>query len=66
MRKVSEYLEHAAECRKMASQMRNPQHKKQLEDMAQAWEMLARERARQLADATTGTEGRTTAKRLRR
>jgi hypothetical protein len=71
MRKVSEYLEHAAECRKMASQMRNPQHKKQLEDMAQAWEMLARERARQLAktakvDAAPESEGRTTAKRLRR
>lgn len=51
MRKVSEYMEHAAECRRMANQMRDSQHKKQLEDMAQAWEMLARERTRELAKA---------------
>jgi hypothetical protein len=49
MRKVSEYEQHANECREMARKMRNQHHKKQLEDMAQAWEMLARERAKQLA-----------------
>jgi hypothetical protein len=47
MRKVSEYQEHAAECRKMARQTRNEEHKKTLEDMAQAWDMLAKEREKQ-------------------
>ena len=28
--------------------MKNPEHKKQLQDMAEAWEMLAREREKQL------------------
>jgi hypothetical protein len=49
MRKVSEYEEHAEECRKMARQTKNPQHKKQLEEMAQTWDMLAKERAKQIA-----------------
>jgi hypothetical protein len=49
MRKVSEYELHANECREMACRIRNQHHKKQLEDMAQAWEMLARARAKQLA-----------------
>ena len=48
MRKVAEYLEHAAECRKMANQTGNAQYKKQLQDMAQTWEMLAAERQKQL------------------
>jgi hypothetical protein len=49
MRKVSEYEAHAAECRKMAATTSNPLHKQQLTDMAQAWEMLAEERRKQLA-----------------
>jgi hypothetical protein len=48
MRKVSEYEQHAAECRKMAAQLKDPNQKKQLEDMATAWEMLAEARRRQL------------------
>jgi hypothetical protein len=48
MRKVSEYEMHVKECRRMAAQMKNPEHKKQLQDMAEAWEMLARERERQM------------------
>jgi hypothetical protein len=48
MRKASEYQEHADECRKMAAGTRNSEHKKQLQDMAGTWEMLARERARQV------------------
>jgi hypothetical protein len=54
MRKVSEYEEHAAECRVMASRTRNPVYKKQLEEMAEAWAMLARERRRQLQKQTNG------------
>jgi hypothetical protein len=48
MRKVSEYREHAKECRQLARQIKDPAHQKQLEEMAQAWDMLAAERTRQL------------------
>lgn len=48
MRKVSEYEQHADECRKMAAKMKDPTHKRQLEEMADAWTMLARERRKQL------------------
>ena len=34
----------AAECRQMAAQMKDPQLKKRLEDMADVWDILARER----------------------
>jgi hypothetical protein len=44
MRKVLEYEKHAVECRQTAAQMKNPQLKKQLEDMADVWDRLARER----------------------
>ena len=36
--------QHAAEYRQVASQMKDPQLKKRLEDMADVWDMLARER----------------------
>jgi hypothetical protein len=49
MRKVSEHERHAEECRQLARAMKNPEHKKQLTEMAETWEMLARERATQLA-----------------
>lgn len=49
MRKVSEYEEHATECRAMAAKTSNPIHRKQLEDMANTWAMLAHERLKQLA-----------------
>jgi len=44
MRKVLEYEKQAVECRRSAAQMKNPQLKKQLEDMADVWDRLARER----------------------
>ena len=44
MRKVFEYEKHAVECRQTATQMKNPQLRKQLEDMADVWDRLARER----------------------
>jgi len=44
MRKVTEYEQHAAECRKMAAGMKNAQLKRQLDDMADVWDRLARER----------------------
>ena len=48
MRKVSEYEAHALECRKMAAKTRDQVHKQQLEEMAEAWAILAREREKQL------------------
>jgi hypothetical protein len=49
MRKLSEYKAHADECRKIVSFMKNAEHKKQLIGMAEAWEMLAREREKLLS-----------------
>ena len=46
MRKVSEYELRAVECRRLASQMKNPEQ--QLEEMAHAWELLARARIKNL------------------
>lgn len=54
MRKLSEYQAHADECRQMATRMRDPVHKKQLEDMAEAWFMLAGERKKQLLKWANG------------
>jgi hypothetical protein len=48
MRNASEYKLRAEECRKHASQMKDPEQKKQLEEMAQAWELLARARIKHL------------------
>lgn len=48
MRKVSEYALRAEECRRLATQMKNPEQKKQIEDMAQAWELLAKTRTKHL------------------
>lgn len=48
MRKIEEYEQHAEECRRLAKKMQNLEHKKSLEEMAEAWAMLARERRRQL------------------
>jgi hypothetical protein len=44
MRKVSEYERQAAECRNLAARMKTPEQRKQLEDMADVWDRLARER----------------------
>jgi len=52
MRKASEYEQHAEECLRMAATMSNPEHKKQLQQMAEAWTMLADERRRQSAKQT--------------
>lgn len=53
MRKISEYEAHAQECRRMAANTRDAVHKKQLEEMADAWAMLAREREKHLRKQTT-------------
>jgi hypothetical protein len=48
MRTVAEYERRAEECRKIATQMKDPDQKKQLEVMAQSWDLLARTRLQQL------------------
>jgi hypothetical protein len=50
MRKVSEYERQAAECRKLAAQMKKPEQRKQLEDAADVWDRLARERRRGIVE----------------
>jgi len=47
MKKISEYEQHAAECREMA-RTAPPAHRVQLEQMAQTWDQLAVARKRQL------------------
>jgi hypothetical protein len=51
MRKVSEYRAHADECRRLAAITNDPEHRQQLTQMADTWEMLAQARARQLMRA---------------
>ena len=48
MKKVSEYLQHARECRDMARHAR-PEHRTQLENMALTWEQLAESRQKKLS-----------------
>lgn len=47
MRKLSEYLKHADECRRMA-RTASPAHREQLENMAATWTQLAEARKRQV------------------
>ena len=44
MQKVQQYEQHAAECRRIATVTKNPRYNEQLEDMAEVWDRLARER----------------------
>jgi hypothetical protein len=43
MRVVPQYKEFADECRKLAVSAKNPEHKKQLLEMAAAWDALNEE-----------------------
>jgi hypothetical protein len=52
LRKVSEYEHHADECRRLALRMQDQALRKQLEEMADAWTILAREREKQLRRLT--------------
>jgi len=62
VKKVEEYLEHAAECRTLA-RAAPPAHREQLEEMAQTWEQLAEARRskikNQLKAKNTATSIRT-------
>jgi hypothetical protein len=50
MKKVSEYREHAEECRVLARAAASPQHRDMLLNMASTWDALADDR--QKANAT--------------
>ena len=56
MRKMNEYIQHAAECRAMA-RTAPPAHRQQLEQMAETWEQLADARKRQLDKQDRSIEG---------
>jgi hypothetical protein len=44
MKTVQEYRDNAAECRQMAKRMPQPEDRIRLQEMAQAWDRLARSR----------------------
>jgi hypothetical protein len=48
MRKVEEYKKHAEECRQLAAAASNDENRRQLLEMAETWESLARDRHEQL------------------
>jgi hypothetical protein len=51
MRATAEYLQHAIACRTLADRVTQPQDKKILEELAQAWERIAALREHDLIDA---------------
>jgi hypothetical protein len=50
MQKVSKYEQNAAECLQRAAQTKDVKLKKQLEEMAEVWDRLARERRRGIVE----------------
>jgi hypothetical protein len=46
MKKASEYLKHAEECRALARRMENGEQRDQLLKMAETWDQLAQQRAK--------------------
>jgi hypothetical protein len=48
MKQAAEYREHAAECLKLANTARNEAERRQLLQMAEAWERMAAERERRI------------------
>ena len=55
MSKVSEYRQHAKECRSLAKTVRFSQHREMLQSMAAAWESLADDRIRTATGANCQT-----------
>jgi len=56
MQRVLEYEQQAAECRKKAAGMNDPQLKKQLENMAEVWDKLAQERRQGIVEGDVNHE----------
>jgi len=55
MRKVSQYRQHAKECRGLANQSRSPEHRQMPLNIAATWESLANDRIK----TAEGLENRT-------
>jgi len=51
MRRGLAYLDLADRCRKLARQIKDRRQRKQLDDMARAWEIVASDRAKELTKA---------------
>ena len=51
MKTVEEYLRHAAECDALARTVSSPEHRRQIEDMASTWRLLAEQRRQKLQNA---------------
>jgi hypothetical protein len=49
MKKAAEYQQHAEECRTLANKASRAEDRETLIQMAETWESLAKERARQVA-----------------
>jgi hypothetical protein len=49
VRKIEDYLKHAAACRQMANNATNADHRQMLLQMVETWEGLAKDRSEQLA-----------------
>ena len=49
---VAQYKKYADECRGLAATAKNPEHKKQLLEMAAAWDTVARQKKCELAKTT--------------
>ena len=49
MENISRYEQYADDCRRLAKQTKNTEQKKRLEEMAEVWERLARERRQGIA-----------------
>jgi len=47
------YAQQALECRKLASEMKDPIQQKQMEDMAAVWELLARQQSQQINNSAS-------------
>ncbi len=54
MRNGGEYEENAAECRRLAAKTKNPKLKKRLDDMAEVWDRLARQRREGIVENNPG------------
>jgi hypothetical protein len=54
MHKLAEYERHAFKCSEMAATAHDPEHRKQLQEIADAWTDLADDRRRQLARGRNG------------
>jgi hypothetical protein len=51
---LSRYEQYADDCRQLAKQTNNTKQKKRLEEMAEVWERLARERRQGIVESSSG------------